>query len=115
MSTPQSQLALPDAAVEETANGFQGLVAIGKKSPQIVITDIHMPHMNGFEMIRTLLEDAEAGPQTLIAISALSVQELAALGSLPAGVQVFTKPLDRQRLVAALRGAPLSSPVLPAT
>lgn len=106
------QMALPGADVEVAANGFQGMVAIGKTAPQIVITDIHMPHMNGFEMIRTLLEDVEVRPQTLIAISALSTQELAALGGLPSEVQVFTKPLNRERLVLALRGAEMTSPVL---
>jgi excisionase family DNA binding protein len=105
------QMALPNAAVEVATNGFQGLVAIGKTAPQIVITDIHTPHMNGFEMIRTLLEEVEVRPRTLIAISALSIQELAALGNLPSEVQVVTKPLDRERFVAALRGASLTDPV----
>lgn len=97
------QTALPGAAVEAAANGFQGLVAIGKTAPQIVISDIHMPHMNGFEMIRTLVEDLELRPRTLIAISALSAEELAAVGSLPSDVQLFTKPLDPERFMAALR------------
>jgi excisionase family DNA binding protein len=105
------QMALPNAAVEVAANGFQGLVAIGKTAPQIVITDIHMPHMNGFEMIRNLLEEVEDRPLTLIAISALSGKDLAALGSLPSEVQVFTKPLDRERFVTALRSAKVTGPV----
>lgn len=96
--------AMPDATVESAANGFQGLVAIGRLAPQIVITDIHMPHMNGFEMIRTLLQDEGVGPRTLIAVTALSRQELAAMGTLPAEVQVFTKPLDQRRFLAALKG-----------
>jgi excisionase family DNA binding protein len=97
--------ALPDATVEAAANGFQGLVAIGKTSPQIVITDIHMPHMDGFEMIRTLWEDEAGRPRTLMAVSAMTRQELAAIGTLPAQVQVFTKPLDQARFAAALRNA----------
>lgn len=98
--------ALPDANVEAVANGFQGLVAVGKSLPQIVVTDIHMPHMNGFEMIRSLLEDEAARPRTLIAVSGLSRQELAEMGTLPPGVQIFTKPLDQGRFVAALQSKP---------
>jgi excisionase family DNA binding protein len=97
------QTALPGATVEAAANGFQGLMAIGRTTPQIVISDIHMPHMNGFEMIRTLVEDLELRPRTLIAISALSAEELASVGSLPADVQFFTKPLNPERFMAALR------------
>ena len=99
------QKALPGAAVEAAANGFQGLVVIGKTAPQIVITDIHMPRMDGFEMIRTLLEDAAVRPRTLFAVSAMSRQELSALGTLPPEVQVFTKPLEQDRFVAALQSA----------
>ena len=108
-------MALPGAAVEVASSGFQGLVVIGKTAPQIVITDIHMPHMNGVEMIRTLLEDVDFRPRTLFAVSALSTQELAALGSLPSEVQVFTKPLDRERFVAALRSANSTVPAQGAT
>lgn len=97
------QLALPGATVEAAANGFQGLIAIGKTLPQVVVTDIHMPHMDGFEMIRTLLLDQAVRPTTLIAVSALSKQELAALGTLPPEVQLFTKPLDQARFTVALQ------------
>ena len=99
------QQALPEAVVEAAASGFQGLVVIGRTAPQIVITDIHMPQMDGFEMIRTLLEDVAARPRTVIAVSALSKRELAKMGTLPPDVQVFTKPLEQKRFVAMLRGA----------
>ena len=98
------QQALPQAKVESAANGIQGLIAIGKLAPQLVITDIVMPNIDGFEMIRSLLEDTASRPRTLIAVSALSKQELSRKGKLPAEVQLFTKPLDQERLVAAIRG-----------
>ena len=56
-----------------------------------------------FEMIRTLLEGEAVRPRTLITVSALSRQELSAMGTLPPGVHVFTKPLEQDRFVAALR------------
>ncbi len=98
------QQALPEARIATAANGFQGLVVIGRTAPQIVITDIHMPHMDGFEMIRNLLLDGGAqGPRNLIAVSALSASELASHGQLPPGVMLFTKPLDKDSFVAALQ------------
>jgi excisionase family DNA binding protein len=99
------QKALPDATVEAAANGFQGLMVIGKLAPRIVVTDILMPNIDGFEMIRTLLEDAASNPRTLIAVSALSRQDLSRLGTLPPGVQLFTKPLAQDRFVDAVRKA----------
>jgi excisionase family DNA binding protein len=95
--------ALPHARIEVAENGFQGLVTIGRVSPDIVITDINMPHMNGLEMIRNLLSDTAIRPRTLVAISSLSKQGLAELGSLPPGVLFLRKPLEERLLIAALQ------------
>ncbi len=97
--------ALPDARVEVAENGFQALALIGKFTPDIVITDIHMPHMDGFEMVRQMLANEFMRPQTLIAVSASSPQELLALGEMPAEVQLMTKPLDPASVIATLRAA----------
>ncbi|MDE2082504.1 MAG: response regulator [Burkholderiales bacterium] len=97
------QEALPNARVEAASDGFQGLVVIGQLAPAIVITDIHMPHIDGFEMLRSLLEGPGLRPRRLIAVSAYAPDDLAALGTLPEGVLLFGKPLNPQRFIAALR------------
>jgi CheY-like chemotaxis protein len=61
--------------------------------------------MNGFELLRNLMLDETARPQLLIAVSALTRDEMAALGDLPEGVQLFSKPVQKQRFMAALRAA----------
>jgi len=96
--------ALPQARVEAAADGFQGLVVIGQVAPQIVITDVHMPHMDGLAMIRSLLEH-DARPRSVMVVSALGRQELAARGPLPPGVACFAKPVDGPALIEALRAA----------
>ena len=98
------QVALPKAQVRVAGNGFQGLVMIARFSPEIVVTDVHMPHMDGFEMIRNVLADAATRPRRLIAVSAMSARELAEFGELPSEVLMFRKPLDRLALTAALQG-----------
>jgi CheY-like chemotaxis protein len=79
------QTAMPRTHLETAANGIQGLIAIGKLAPQIVITDICMPNIDGFEAVRTLLQESGGRPRTLFAVSALSKQKLARRGTLPAG------------------------------
>jgi excisionase family DNA binding protein len=98
-----AQLALPDAQLLVAGNGFQGLVMIAKFAPEVVVTDVHMPHMDGFEMIRNVLADAETRPRLLIAVSAKSAKELADYGQLPADVLLLEKPLQREAFVAALQ------------
>lgn len=97
------QAALPTAQLRVAGNGFQGLVMIAKLAPDIVVTDVHMPHMDGFEMIRNVLADAETRPRLMIAVSAKSAKELADFGQLPSEVLLLRKPLERDAFVAALR------------
>ncbi len=98
------QAALPTAQLRVASNGFQGLVMIARFAPDIVVTDVYMPHMDGFEMIRNVLADSATRPRRLIAVSAKSPKELADFGQLPDEVHLLQKPLDRDMFVAALRG-----------
>ncbi len=43
--------------VGEAANGLEGEALILEKKPDIILTDIHMPEMNGLEMIKETLSD----------------------------------------------------------
>lgn len=99
------QVALPSAQLRVAGNGFQGLVMIAKFAPEIVVTDVRMPHMDGIEMIRNVLADAETRPRLMIAVSAKSEKELSDLGQLPADVLLLRKPLERDAFLAALRRA----------
>lgn len=99
------QTALPGAQLRVASNGFQGLVMIAKFAPEIVVTDVHMPHMDGFEMIRNVLADAQTRPRLLIAVSAKNAKELAEFGQLPSEVVLLHKPLERDAFIRALRAA----------
>jgi len=97
------QQALPGAQLRVAGNGFQGLVMIAKWAPDIVVTDVHMPHMDGLEMIRNVLADAETRPRLLVAVSGKSSAELADFGQLPADVVLLRKPLEHDKFLAVLR------------
>ncbi|MCR5885108.1 response regulator [Rhizobacter sp. J219] len=99
------QAALPGAQLRVASNGFQGLVMIAKFAPEIVVTDVHMPHMDGFEMIRNVLADAETRPKLMIAVSAKNAKELAEFGQLPSEVVLLHKPLERDAFIRALQTA----------
>ncbi len=86
--------ALPSATIATADNGFHGLVAIGRTAPDVVITDLVMPHMNGFEMLRQLQSGCAVRPRLMIAVSSLSLQDLAPQDTLPSGVAFMQKPLD---------------------
>jgi excisionase family DNA binding protein len=97
--------ALPTANVTVVASGFEALVCIGRQSPDVLITDIMMPNMNGFEMLRHLAHDCAVRPKTIWAVSNHTRDELLNLGELPDDVLFQSKPLDRERFCALLRNA----------
>lgn len=72
------------------ADGFDGLMLIGRHHPDLVIADLAMPEMDGFKMIRRLTTQLS---QRIIVVTALSGEEIAAEGGLPDGIPVYPKPI----------------------
>jgi excisionase family DNA binding protein len=80
-------------------DGFEGLMLIGRHSPDLIITDLAMPEMDGFKMIRRLKTLPAAIRGGVIVVTALTPAEIEAEGGLPAGLPVYPKPIP----FAALR------------
>lgn len=76
------------------SNGFEGLIQIGQYKPALVISDLVMPGMDGFEMIKALKNDEELKEMGLIVVTGLSTDDIAHYGGLPDGVEVLRKPVD---------------------
>jgi len=80
-------------------NGFEGLVRIGEMRPDVVISDLLMPGMDGFEMLRALKKSGSGfASLKLMVVSALSAEEIAERGGLPDGVSCFQKPVNFTKL-----------------
>lgn len=85
-------------------NGFEGLVKIGEQRPDLLITDLNMPGMDGFRMIRSLRANPDYRDLDIMVVTALGKPEIAERGGLPADVKVFTKPVpfaELERILAA--------------
>ena len=99
------ETALPGAQIITAENGFQALVAIGQSVPDVVVTDIVMPHMNGFEMLRQLSTQCAVRPRVIIAVSSRTRAQFAQLGELPPDVRFIPKPIDPADFVETVRSA----------
>ncbi len=87
-----------DIDVVSAEDGFQGLVMIGEQKPDLIISDIYMPGMDGLQMIQSLYKGNLIEAAKLIVISGLDEQEINDRGGIPAGVTFFNKPVDVQQL-----------------
>jgi len=83
-------------------DGFEGLVLIGQSHPDVVITDLNMPGMDGFRMIRAL-GGGENAPRQIVVITALSRIDIQERGGLPDGVSVLEKPVSLAAIEALIR------------
>jgi excisionase family DNA binding protein len=84
--------------VQVADNGYVALLMVGRDAPDLLVTTLELPGMDGLDMLRTL-ERCEVLPR-LEAIALLPSNELpAALAqSLPGGVQVLYQPVSPEAL-----------------
>ncbi|MEO8297475.1 MAG: excisionase family DNA-binding protein [Burkholderiales bacterium] len=75
-------------------NGYTGLLQLGRKSPDLLITDLAMPDVDGYAMLRTLAGQSEFHRLHVLAVTALSPSAIAERGGLPAQVRVMHQPVD---------------------
>ncbi len=97
--------ALPGARVALHDNGFDALLGLRQQAPDILFTDIVMPHMDGVQMLRHLTAQGTQAPRLVFAVSSCTPAQVAARGGLPAGVALVATPIDAGPLVARLRAA----------
>ena len=74
------------------SSGFDGLLQVGQKIPDILIADLMMPGMDGFEMIRQLRANPALSRMDIMVVSAIERAEILARG-LPTDVTIFGKPI----------------------
>lgn len=83
-------------------DGFEGLVLIGQSHPDVVITDLNMPGMDGFRMIRAI-GGGENAPRKIVVITALSPADISQRGGLPDDIHVLEKPVSITTIETLIR------------
>lgn len=90
--------------VTTAANGFEALLLMGQQCPDLLVTDLHMPGMDGFKMINSLRGVSPAFDEMeIVVVTALAPEEISHRGGLPPGVRVFHKPVPFDELETLVR------------
>lgn len=98
----EANLALWPMAPEVTVidSAVEALLMIGRSSPDLLITDLHMSGMDGFAMLKVLSKAPEVANTQIVVVSGLEAAQIDALGGVPDGVEVLPKPIPFSRLMA---------------
>ncbi|MSR21810.1 MAG: response regulator [Gemmatimonadetes bacterium] len=89
--------------VEEATDGAQGLRLVGKRRPDLVLTDINMPGLDGHDVISALRVLHADMP--VIAVSgggAIAKDELLLKAAKLGAVEVIMKPFEFRQLAGAV-------------
>lgn len=92
-----------DVQIDAASNGFEGLLRLGQCPPDILITDLVMPHMNGLEMLRILRNDSTYRNVLIMVVTTLTPDEIDTRGGLPADVTLLPKPVPFAIIESVLR------------
>src|SRR5262245_31459076 len=90
--------------VIEAASGDEGLGLIGERQPRLVILDVNLPGMDGWEVCRRLKADPATASVVVLQVSATHVRKEDTVRALEGGADAsLTEPLEPTVLVATVR------------
>ena len=82
-------------------DGSEGLTLARRERPDLVISDVSMPRMNGLEFCRQMRADSELKTVPILLVSALQKDTESAVAGLQAGADDYLEiPFDSARLIA---------------
>lgn len=89
-------------ATEKAYNGLEALEKVQTFSPNLIILDVMMPHMDGFEVAKTLRQDESNYQTKIIFLTAQGTDRDKAKGYGSGGDMYLTKPFDNKELVSLI-------------
>jgi CheY-like chemotaxis protein len=88
--------------VEKAGGGTEGLAKARSGKPDLLVLDVVVPGMNGFELLSLLKKDPETASIPVLILSSLDEEEAIVKG-LEEGADYITKPFSPRVLVAKIK------------
>ena len=94
---------VPEARLVSAVNGVEALQKVQEESPDLVLLDIMMPKMSGFEVCKRIKSDPKTRDILVVMVTALNetgdIERAAECGT----DDYLSKPVDRKALVDLIR------------
>ncbi len=101
----KARLAREDLRVICAESGQAGLEAASREKPDLILLDVDMPGLSGFDVCRKLKADPQLATTPVIFLTALTEAEQKVEGLDLGAVDYVTKPFDAFELQARVRAA----------
>jgi CheY-like chemotaxis protein len=86
------------------ASAMEALLDLPVLNPRVLLTDLHMPDMNGFKLIQTIREHKLFAELPIIALTGLTTEAIEKEGGRLKDVLVLNKPIDMDWLKGFFEG-----------
>jgi len=94
---------MPEARVLTATNGLEAMEVVAAESPDLVLLDIMMPKMSGFEVCKRIKSDPKTRDIIVVMVTALNetgdIERAAECGT----DDYLSKPIDRTALIELVR------------
>jgi PAS domain S-box-containing protein len=95
---------LPELEVVTSLSGKEGIELARQKSPDVILLDIIMPDLDGYDVCRILKADAELKIIPIILLTAILTSSEARVKGLEIGADAFlNKPVNENELIAQIK------------
>jgi CheY-like chemotaxis protein len=91
--------------VTEAENGAMALEKVAQNRPDVILLDLMMPEMDGFEVCRRLKADLNTAHIPILLVTALSERKERMMGIAAGANDFLTKPIDIQDVILRVRNA----------
>lgn len=96
--------AFPEAQVYTATNGIKGIAIAGEEDPDVILLDIVMPGMDGFEVCQKLKAEESTKEIPVVFVTAIKGDREHRILALESGAEAFlAKPIDESELTAQIR------------
>ena len=98
-----ARLLQPYCDVETVPDGFSALTAAKEKHPDLILSDIMMPQMDGFELLQSIRHDPALQGISVILLSARAGNEAQVEGLEAGATDYLVKPFQATELLARVK------------
>ncbi len=94
----------PSADVITTEDGYEALLLIGERKPNVLLLDLRMPKLDGFQVLELLRSRKISSPMKIVVLSGYIDDESREKLKLSIADELWEKRKDIHELIGSLRG-----------